>query len=85
MCRIPTPPPPRLGKVCATLDAGGDPKKKCRPPPPPPAHQLFWDLRDFRGWQRSEKKTVCCAPPFLKSWIRPCVSREMSGERYKME
>ena len=23
------------------------------PPPPPPAHQLFWDLRDFIGWQRT--------------------------------
>ena len=22
------------------------------PPPPPPAHQLFQDLRDFRGWRR---------------------------------
>ena len=26
-------------------------KKKCRSPPP--AHQLFWDLRDFIGWQRT--------------------------------
>ena len=23
------------------------------PPPPPPAHHLFWDLRDFIGWQRT--------------------------------
>ena len=23
------------------------------PPPPPPPHQLFWDLRNFIGWQRT--------------------------------
>ena len=75
MCRIPPPPPP-FG-TCATLDAGGAPKKKSvgvpPPPPPPPAHQLFWDLRDFRGWRRSEKSQCVVPPPlFFKSWIRPC-------------
>ena len=30
-------------------------EKKCRSPlpPPPPPHQLFLDLRDFIGWQRT--------------------------------
>ena len=37
------------------------------PPFLDPAYQLFWDLREFRGWRRSEKNRVCCAPPpFLK-------------------
>ena len=34
------------------------------PPPPPPAHQLFQDLRDFRGWRRTCKKI--CTPLFKK-------------------
>ena len=38
-----------------------DRKKKCWSPPP--AHQLFWDLRDFIGWQRSEKKVSEIPPP----------------------
>ena len=66
MCRSPPPPPcssaflglARLSRLAAV-------RKKCRslppPPPPSPAHQLFWDLRDFRGWRRSEKK--CRRPP----------------------
>ena len=71
MCRI---RPPFPFGTCATLDAGGAPKKKDSPPPPPPppAHQLFWDLRDFRGWRRSEKNSVLCPPPPFFSWIRPC-------------
>ena len=69
MCRIPPP--------CVTFDAGGAPKRSVGVPPPPPpakkadergAHQLSWDLRDFRGWRRSEK---CVVPPLFLSWIRP--------------
>ena len=56
-------------------------KKSVGVNPPPPAYQLFWDLREFRDWQRSEKKTVCCAPPppFSNSWIRPCPCVSRSG------
>ena len=50
-------PLPRVWKI--------DPKmlkkvKKCRSPP---AHQLFQDLRDFRGWRRTNIKTMCPPPP----------------------
>ena len=51
----PPPPPP---------DVDGAPKKKVSESPPP-AYQLFWDLREFRGWRRSEKNSMLC-PPFLK-------------------
>ena len=61
----PPPPPP---------DVDGAPKKKVSESPPPPAYQLFWDLREFRGWRRSEKKTVCSLPPpFLKFLDPPVV------------
>ena len=33
--------------------------KGVRAPPPPPAHQLFLDLRDFRGWRRTNSKILC--------------------------
>ena len=33
------------------------------PPPPPPAHQLFQDLRDFRGWQRQLRGILPPPPP----------------------
>ena len=67
MCRRIPPPPRAPFGTCATLDAGGAPKKKVSESPPPPAHQLFWDLRDFRGWRRSEKKKKCVVPPFFKN------------------
>ena len=65
----PPPPPPPLSSffgTCATLDAGGAPKKSVGVPPPP-AHQLFWDLRDFRGWRRSGKKTPSVVPPLFEN------------------
>ena len=60
MSDSPPPPPPHLGLArLSTLVALR--RKKVSPH----AHQLFWDLRDFRGWRRSEKKPQCCAPPFF--------------------
>ena len=44
------------------------------PPPPSPAHQLIWDLRDFRRWWRSEKvsESPPPPPPLSASDWRPC-------------
>ena len=54
MCRItPLPPLARLSTLVALR------KKSVGVPP---AHQLFWDLRNFRCWRRSEK---CVVPPPL--------------------
>ena len=59
--------------TCATLDAGGAPRKKVLESPPPRS-SAFGDLHDFRGWRRSRKKKGCPPPPlFWKSWIRPCI------------
>ena len=47
------------------------------PPPPPPPHQLFQDLRDFRGWRRADKKLLRTDlvqnphPPFQKASYGP--------------
>ena len=45
-------------------------KKKCR--------SFFPDLRDFRGWRRTDKKTTVCPapppPPWSGSDWRPCIS-----------
>ena len=40
------------------------------PPPLPPAHQLFSDLRDFRGWLRTPTKKLC-VPPMVWFGLTP--------------
>ena len=54
-CYLPPPPPRRRWR--SEKKSVGVP-----PPPPPPAYQLFWDLREFRGWRRSEKKQYVMPP-----------------------
>ena len=50
-------------------DVDGAPEKKSvgvpspPPPPPPPLISCFWDLREFRGWRRSEKNSMVVPPP----------------------
>ena len=36
-------------------------------------HQLFWDLRDFRGWRQSGKKNVCVPHNPLRIGAHDCV------------
>ena len=49
------------------------------PPPPPPPHQLFQDLRDIRGWRRTDKILLRMDlvqnphPPFQKASYGPAV------------
>ena len=49
-------------------------EKKCRSPPPPPRSSAlnFRDLRDSRGWRRTEKPSVSPPPPPHHDPLRIC-------------
>ena len=67
-----TPPPP---------DVDGAPDKKVSE-----SYQLFWDLREFLGWRRSEKKQYVVPPPLSQipgsapgyTWYHRYFSRHLS-------
>ena len=52
---------------------------------PPPAHQLFWDLRDFIGWQRTALAFLTPNPhPMLAALLYWVVIDWASKETYSL-